>query len=55
LRAFVLTIGRQWGVGKGSLCNPKKKKERKKSDRREDDLWLAQIFSSSSLGNFHDL
>jgi hypothetical protein len=43
--------------GWGGACETQKekKKKRKKSDRREDDLWSAQIFSSSSLGNFHNL
>jgi hypothetical protein len=38
-----------WGWG--GACETQKEK-RKKSDRREDDLWLAQIFSSWSLGEF---
>jgi hypothetical protein len=42
------TVG-GWG---GGACVTQK---RKKSDRREDDLWSAQIFSSSSLRNFNNL
>jgi hypothetical protein len=52
LESFCPNYWKKWG---GSLCNPKKKKKRKKSHRREDDLWSAQIFSSSSLANFRNL
>jgi hypothetical protein len=54
LESFCPNYWKTVGGGTGA-CVTQKTKKKKKSDRREDDLWSAQIFSSLSLRNFHNL